>query len=196
MSVTKNNILYTRIESTNTACVGTENGSINAVPSSFVGEVNILPNVLIDKIKCVVTVIGKYAFKDCAKITRITIPNTIKTLKIFAFRNISLESALIIPCSIVRVESWFIDYWKSYTVIFCGVNEPEKVIINSYKSWMSNYFTGRVIVPLNYKEETFCLKNIERNPNIGCIANCKKTKYCVKNQLSTTSYIIIFLLLS
>ena len=50
MSATKENVLYTRIGTSSEACVGTEDGSKNAVSTSFVGEVVILSYISIDNI--------------------------------------------------------------------------------------------------------------------------------------------------
>ena len=81
MSVTKDNILYTRIGTSKEACVGTVDNTAIAVSKSFVGEVVILSHVTIDDIYCKVTTIGRYAFNQCKKVTNIVIPDTVTFLK-------------------------------------------------------------------------------------------------------------------
>ena len=136
MSITKDKVLYSRIRETNEACVGTEDGSKNAVSTDFVGEVIILSHVTIDNVYCTITSIGKNAFKVCKQVTNIVIPNTVTLLNDHCFWELSLTSPLIIPSSVTTVESWFINAWGPKAIIFCGTKEP-KMINTGYDGWIS-----------------------------------------------------------
>ena len=78
MSVTVNDVLYTRIGTTATAMVGTgTEPQPNAVSASYDKEVKIEPFVTIDNIICTVTEISKWAFSGATKVLNIVIPNTV-----------------------------------------------------------------------------------------------------------------------
>ena len=189
MSVTINDVLYTRIGTTNTARVGTEDGSKYAVSKSKTGEIYIFPYVQIEGIKCTVGEIGKYAFYCCKSITSIIIPSTIKTLKTRCFCAIALTKPLIIPSSVTTVETFFIDGWSPSLLIFCGANEPKMVNID-YDNYISKKFTNNVIVPTNYNNEKFCLKPIEKK----LLSECSITKLFVKNALCRPSFQIYIII--
>ena len=164
MSVTVHGVLYTRINQTNTARVGTEDGSKNAVSSSYEGIVVIKPSVSIDKTICLVTEIGKLAFYY-SKASFVVIPNTIKIMRNHCFYSVSFH--IIIPASVTLVESLFIDE-SNPKITFCGMKEPETVVTDD-DYWISNFFSSNVNVPLNYKDANFCLKNIAKNEANECL---------------------------
>ena len=168
MNVTVDNVFYTRIGA-NEACVGTEDGSKRAVSTSTTGEIKILPSVPLDTIYCVVTMIGKNAFLACKKLTKISIPNTVKILKDSCLGSLELTEPLIFPQSIEKVETWFLSFWASNSLIFCGEKEPEMVNVRE-NNWISATFNGSVFVPLNYEKETFCQKPV----NKIILTNCPK----------------------
>ena len=201
MSVTIEEVLYTRIGTTSTACVGTEDGSKYAVSTSKSGEITILPSVPIDGICCTVTMIGKYAFFQCKGVTKITLPNTVTTLKFGCFENLYLTEPLILPSSVTTVESCFINSWYSHSLVFCGTKEPEMIKISTNTYWISSYFTGSVIVPMNYEKGTFCLKNATKSLTTGCQATIVKVQRiftCFRrlNKYPLSSFILTCLLIS
>ena len=104
MSTTVDGVIYTKI-GTNEACVGYESGSTTdqTVPTTTECVVKIQPKVTIDGVSCTVTMIGKYAFGWCQKLTNIIIPNTVKTLKEYCFNNFRVTEPVILPSSITKV---------------------------------------------------------------------------------------------
>ena len=119
MSVTLDDVLYTKI-GTKEACVGYESTTTTAaVSTSREGEIKIRSSVLISSVSCAVTMIGYYAFAYCKKLTNIIIPNTVKTLKKYCFESLCLTEPLILPSSITKVETWFINNWNSKSLVFC-----------------------------------------------------------------------------
>ena len=197
MSETIKEVLYTRIGETSEACVGTEDGSKTAVSTTKEGEIRILPRVLIGSNRCIVTTIGRSAFDGCTKLTNIIIPSTVTTIKYFALRNLYLKEPLFIPSSVTTVESHFIDLWYSKTLVFCGTKEPEKKAAGSAKYWISEVFTGSVVVPLNYENDKFCLKNIVKFMKGEC-TNVRMRTSCFnnRNRFRCSSFVLVFLICS
>ena len=181
MSVTVNGILYTRINQTNTARVGTEDGSKHAVSASYKGRVVIKPAVCINKTLCLVTEIGKWAFYS-SKASIVVIPNTIKIMRNHCFNAVSFH--IIIPASVTLVESLFIDN-SNPKITFCGMKEPKTVVTN-HGYWISVSFSRNVSVPLNYEDEKFCLKSIVKNEASECsITEIKPMKiFTCKNRMN------------
>ena len=169
MSTTIQGILYTRIGTTSTACVGTEDGSKNAVSKSYIGKALLLSHVTIGSIYCIVTMIGKWAFYECKGLTNLLIPSTITILKRSCFYSLSLTSPLVIPASVKSVESFFIEDC-SPIIIFCGTEEPQTINVG-WSDWISNQFTGKVSVPNEYKSDKFLKKNIEKRELTECAAS-------------------------
>ena len=199
MSVTIDGILYTKI-GTNEACVGTEDGSQQAVSTSREGEINILSSVLISSVTCVVTMLGRDAFFHCKKITNIIIPNTVNTLKYRSLGWLYLTAPLILPSSITKVESWFLCDWYSKSLIFCGTKEPEMINTNG-DTYISEYFKDNVLVPQNYEKDTFCKKTV----STSVLSNCPKIEEKIKriftcfrkrNIYPITSFMIHIILIS
>ena len=167
MSVTIDDVLYTKIENYE-ACVGKKDSHENAVSRSKEGIIKIPSSVLISGSYYTVTMIGQGAFYCCEKITGIIIPNTVKTLKYECLECLYLKEHLIIPRSVTKIESNFLDSWYSKALIFCGTKEPELVKYKHEGSWISALFTGNVIVPKNYEKDTFCLKNVAKTATKEC----------------------------
>ena len=119
MSTTVDRVIYTKI-GTNEACVGYESGSTidQAVPTTTEGEIKIQPKVTIDGDSRTVTMIGKYAFGWCQKLTNIIIPNTVKTLKRSCLDYLCLTEPLILPSSVTKAETWFLANWYSKSMTF------------------------------------------------------------------------------
>ena len=164
MSVTVNNVLYTRIDSTNTARVGDGSGTYpNGVSSSYSGLINIRPLVSIDSITCTVIEIGQYALNGCSLVTDIILPNTITTLKFACIGNAPLLKRLVIPESVTKVETFFIADEPLEEIYFCGNKEPAMINYNG-DNYISAQFTGSVVVPSDYdsSKTTFCKRNIKR----------------------------------
>ena len=198
MNVTIEDVLYTRIGKTNTACVGTEDGSKNAVSDTKEGEVRILPYVPINGNVFKVTTVGKCAFYRCTKVTNIIIPNTVKLLKYYAFKGLSLKKTLILPSSIKTVEPNFIDDWYSQDIVFCGLKEPEKISTSSSSYWLSVYIKRSIIVPLEYRNEEFCKKGINKTAETGCpvIERTKRNTCYVKRSSSKAIFNLIIIITS
>ena len=165
MSVTINNITYSRINKTLTARVGdgTKTRS-NAVSTKYEGELYIMSSVQIDGVYCIVTEIGYNAICDCTKITKIFVPNTIKKLREHSFDNLPSLETIVIPFSVIEVETFFIaNMGQLQNLTFCGTNDP-KMINTREDTYVSNYYIGDVSVPNNYKlsKTTFLKRNINR----------------------------------
>ena len=77
-------ILYCRIESEDTARVCNGENEIKHLS----GKVEIKPKVLINDIACIVIEISNHAFFNSTKITEISIPSTVKTLKSYCFSHL------------------------------------------------------------------------------------------------------------
>ena len=155
MSVTLNGITYSRIGTTNNASVG-------SVSKSIRGDVFIYPEVQINGANCIVTEIGSFSFSGCENITNIILPSTITTLRIGSFTSLNMTKPLIIPSSVVLVESWFVNVWSPSCVVFCGTKEPTMKDVDNYDGFISTYFKGKVVVSYNYNGEKFCLRDIKR----------------------------------
>ena len=191
MSETFDDILYTRINETNTACVGTIDGTQYAIPSSKKGEIKIRSYVLISGVECKVTTIGRKAFYGCVNVTNIIIPKTVTTLLFYSFKNIYLTKPLVLSSSITSVETNFIDDWFSNSLLFCGTKEPSKEILGSGTYWISTRFTGAVIVPPNYEKNEFCSKNVIKLKNDLCMKLEMRNTCNRKRNIYYTSLFII-----
>ena len=167
-------ILYTRIGTSCTAKVG--DGSLNspnAVSSDFEGEVAILPKVRINGVSCRVIEISKYALRKCSKVTNVIIPNTITTLRERCIGYLSLVTKIIIPSSVILVESYFINRMNPQSIIFCGAKEPTMSPVNE-DVYFADIFRGNIIVRDNYDstKNTFCKKKIERKKERYFLSPC------------------------
>ena len=136
---------------------------------------------------------SKERFIVAKKITGIIIPNTVKTLKYECLECLYLKEPLIIPRSVTKIESNFLDSWYSKALIFCGTKEPELVEYKHEGRWISALFTGNVIVPKNYEKDTFCLKNVAKTATKECPIKLH-TYLQKKNELIILSFILTFVL--
>ena len=206
MSITKDKVLYSRIRETNEACVGTEDGSKNAVSTDFVGEVIILSHVTIDNVYCTVTTICYRAFSYCYQVANIVIPNTVTLLRKSSFWNLNLTSPLIIPSSVTTVESFFINNWGPKAIIFCGTKEHLMIDTSTGNNgFISAKFTGKVSVPEDYEKDSFCLKSVEKKTLSDCSIiqtflsiKLHRARTCLKQRqqviLSSLFYMMILLI--
>ena len=189
MSVSISDILYTRISGTTNAMVGDgSTNSPNAVSSDFSGEAKILPYVTISGILCTVTEVSRNAFYQATKITNFIIPNTVTTLKSACFGPLDNVKEMIIPSSVMNVESFFITDKASEIITFCGLKEPNKNSGDS-KVYISSSFKGSVNVPLGYEpwKTEFLYKKIKRTeltcPNtINHISKGRNSAFKVLNK--------------
>ena len=162
VTATIGEVLYTKI-GTNEACVGTEDGKTYAVSQKIEGIVTIPPSVLIEGVSCTVTTVGKRAFTSCASLSGIILPNTIKTLKSYCFETLFLSEPLIIPASVTKVETQFINGWYSNSLVFCGTKD-----IEIPSSFSLPFTLSEVIVPKNYEGDTFCTLSAVKTGSPGC----------------------------
>ena len=183
MSATIDGIYYSKI-GTNEACLGKTDMWYVALSTSTTGVVNIPSRVLISAISCIVTTIGWGAFEACKKITNIIIPNTVTTLKQECLDDLCLTEPIIIPSSVTRVESYFLDNWGSKSIVFCGNKEPDAVATADGR-WISGRFTGSILVPMNYEKDTFCLKPVMKT----VLNNCPNTKEKIFTRFLHSSFI-------
>ena len=137
--------------------------------------------VLIDNIICTVVEIGRDSLSCSYGVTSISIPDTVTRLMFRCFSCLSLKKPIIIPASVIEVESFFVENMNP-DIIFCGTKEPEMTIYGGYTGFISNLFTGKVIVPLEYdpSKTTFCKKNIERSSTPGCPTKAEKRMYEIR----------------
>ena len=188
MNATIDGILYTKI-GTNEACVGKEDGSQEAVWTTREGVVKIRSKVLIAGVSCIVTMIGKKAFRKCQRITNIIIPNTVNTLKQQCFEELYLTEPLVIPSSVTNVESYFLFKWNSKTLIFCGSKDPNKTSTDGTR-WISSSFVDNVIVPLNYENDEFCSKKVSKVLPNECKVQYEENKRIYTCFRKRNSYLI------
>ena len=194
---TINGIRYSIIDAT-TARVG--DGSTNkpnGVSSGFSGEVNILSKVSINGKNYDVTEIGEDSINGASQVTKIRIPNTIKTLKENCFTNLDLVKSIVIPASVTAVESWFISNMGPENITFLGKKEP-KMINTDGAGYISAQFKGKVSVPLGYEpgKTTFLLREINRTKLIDPTAKNKKTYYIHRMGVFYVSNFILVILIA
>ena len=122
-----------------------------------------MPFVSIDGILCRVVEIMGEAFSKCKNVTEIILPDTITTIRKYAFAYLTIEM-FVIPSSVTYVESFIISDFAPKQIIFCGKKEPT---INESPCF-SSLFHGKVFVSNDFepeKTEAFG-KQIIRKPNI------------------------------
>ncbi|MBR5717283.1 MAG: leucine-rich repeat domain-containing protein [Bacteroidales bacterium] len=85
-------------------------------PIKYSGSVDIPATVIYDDVEYKVTTIKEYTFWECSKLTSVSIPNSVNTIKPFAFGNCSLTS-ITIPNSVKAIEYRAFYYCESLVSI-------------------------------------------------------------------------------
>ena len=83
----------------------------------------------------IVTTIGKYAFKDCSSLKRITIPNSVTTIGDDAFENCDSLTSITIPDSVTTIG----DYTFSGCDSLTSITIPDSVISigdGAFRDWI------------------------------------------------------------
>lgn len=145
-------VTYKRIDTSKTALIPS-----SCVPDDYVGVVSILPYVTISNVLCKVVEISGFSFCRCKSVTEIIIPDTITTIRQYAFAYLTIKR-FIFPKSITLVESYIISDFAPKQIIFCGTKDPTFRGIGAENKVISSIFKGKVIVPIDYesnKNEAF-----------------------------------------
>ena len=146
MPVVIRNITYEQIGSTETARI-----PYSGVSKECKGVVRVLPFVTISEVRCKVVELSTQCFNRCKNITEIILPDTITTIKQYAFAFLTIER-LFIPRSVTLVESFIVSDFAPKQIIFCGTKEPVFKPTEG-NSCFSSLFHGEVIVPFDYEPE-------------------------------------------
>ena len=160
MSAVIPNAKYEQMDSTENARIASYGVSTN-----YVGVFSILPEVSMSGTVLKVTEIGKLTFYKCYNITDIIIPDTITTIRQYAFAFLNIER-IIFPKSLNYIESFIISDFAPKQIIFCGTKDPTFQGIGNEKAVFSNLFKEKVIVPYDYEsKKTGFLRPIIRKRN-------------------------------
>ncbi len=107
--------------------------------------------------------IGSGAFRNCSKLSEITIPNTVKYINAWAFEDCTALQSIIIPDSVSLIEGYAFENCKSMKSItvgsgvtaigsgaFEGCNSLNAVYISDIDKWCEIEFQAVTASPLNY----------------------------------------------
>ena len=79
------------------------------------------------------TVIPHYAFRDCASLTSITIPNSVTKIDKYAFLGCTSITSITIPESVTTIGDWAFGGCENLETIYC---EAKKQPANWNKNWL------------------------------------------------------------
>lgn len=101
-----NGITYNKLSDTNCEVV-------KDYSKEYSGDITIPNSVIYNGEELTVTVIGSYAFQNCTKLTSVTIPNSVVTIKESAFSLCSNLQSFVIPNSVESIDNYAFAYNKS-----------------------------------------------------------------------------------
>jgi len=99
----------------------------------YTGSIVIPSSITHNDTTYVVTRIGYVAFKDCTKLTSVTIPNSVTSIGASAFKDCTNLTSISIPSSVTKIERQAFDYCdKLYNFRFSASSCSE---IGAYVDW-------------------------------------------------------------
>jgi hypothetical protein len=131
-ATTVSNLIYT-VSGTNATVVGT---------TLTTGDLVIPETVVINGVTCNVTSIGDSAFRNCAGLTSVTIPNSVTSTGISSFENCTGLTSVIIPDSVTAIGAWSFQNCTGLT----SVTIPNSVI--SIGPWAFDRCSGLTSVTI------------------------------------------------
>ena len=115
-----------------------------------------------------VTSIGNSAFRDCNKLSSITIPDGVTSIGSSAFSGCSSLSSITIPEGVTSIGNWAFEYCSSLTSIdltagvtsigsgaFCECSSLDMIYVDSLEGWLNISFSGDSSNPLVYGGELY-----------------------------------------
>ena len=123
-----------------------------------------------------VTIIGKYAFKDCTSLQSIIIPEGLEQIDDFAFEGCTSLQKVFIPKSVTTIGKMAFDSCVSLMAI--DVDKENQRYL-SYKGVLFDYFNSSIVrFPPNNPNETHIesIPNYVRHIDSGAFASCKYIK--------------------
>ena len=147
--------------------------------AAYTGTINIPATITYNGKTFNVVSIGDYAFRDCASITSITIPNTITAIKSFAFFNCSSMTSVNMPASVQEIGMGAFEGCSSLTQMVL----PKGILVIENETFFGCKSLKGVVIPAsvtNIGEEAFsrCTSLI----SIYCLA--KTAPECEPNAFS------------
>lgn len=141
-------------------------------PSSYKGNVVIPASVTYKGVKYTVVEIGKRAFGFADKLTNVTIPNTVRSIRFDAFTCTSLTS-LHIPASVVKIEAGFMMTSSKMKTLTIASNNP---YYKAVKNVMFNKDMTRLIYCTPAKRNAYTVPSSVRRIENAAFCDCVITK--------------------
>ena len=127
-----------------------------------------VPNLTtIDLSNTKVTSIGEGAFRDCSKLTTITLPSTLTTIGIYAFWNCSSLTSFSVPGSVTTIGAQVFDYCSIPTFTFEASNTA--VTCNAVIPCTNNLYLYRDVDRGGYELTTGAIKALTIGANVTTI---------------------------
>ena len=132
-------------------------GNAPIVGQEFTGEAIIPPFVEYNQVNYTVTVIGRYAFRYCSKMTGIKIPSTVRTLSYDMILGTKVTNVMI-PSSVIEIQNSTFSHADSLVSIYFEASSQIKIINGS--SFASAHHLKYLILPSSVEKiETNAFSN-------------------------------------